>query len=308
MSQGFLEVIGHAYLAAAAVAVLVALWLPKTARGKALAAVVVAGVASIPALTSMRQQQEKKVAVSAEQVQVSKAAARFKELCKGAGSKIFRTVDDVEGVMLLKVRPKLKFKDHLDPMLPGAAMAGERSGDEYIGTFLGREGDDIGRGRPGGRGGIAIVEKPTGPRYRYVDVVDMRDGVRYRYTATVKLVQFMGSDAKPNSSMQAVVERRPTTEPAPRYAVDYEDVINPEDRKLWIAGTIIRVIDQLTGDVLGEHSIYAWDAGMGTSNGTRAPWEYASGHGSMHCPKVDGAVDSRTRYFVDQVLVPKKGE
>lgn len=307
MAQGFFELIGQAYLVLAAIVIGVAVWLPRTSKAKVASALCAAVVVSMPFVLANKRREETKKVVAQEQTQVKRAAERFAELCKGAGDKINRTVDDVDAVMLLKVRPKLEWKDYADPLLPGAAMAGERDGDSYIETFLGVESHDRGYER-GGRGSIGPKGDSPLPRYRYVEAIEPKDGLRYRYTSVIKRVEFISSsNGKPSSSMQSVLERQPASGPTPRYAVDYEDIVNPEDRKLWIAGTTIRVLDQQTGEILGEYITYLMDGGMGTTDGTRAPWSHAS-HSSFQCPHVDGATSTHTRYFVDRVLKLKKGE
>lgn len=316
MAQGFFDLIGQAYLVLAAMVIGVALWLPRTSKAKVAAALCTAVVVSIPLVLANKHREESKKVVTHEQTQVKRATERFAELCKGAGDKINRTVDDVDAVMLLKVRPKLEFKDHTDPMLPGAAMAGERGGDGYIETFLGVEHPvSFGNGGPSPekikamnmRGGIGFVGESPLPRYHYVDVINPNDGLRYRYTAVNNVTEYKSASGIVSKINRPSLRREPASGPAPRYAVDYEDIVNPEDRKLWIAGTTIRVIDQKTGEILGEYTTYLMDGGMGTTDGTRAPWSHAS-HRELQCPKVYGSTDNHTRYFVDRVLKLKKGE
>jgi len=129
VAQGYFELIGNAYLLLAALVIGAALWLPKSWKVKLAAGAIAACVMSIPFVSAFKRHEEKMVVVAQEQKQVSRARQRFDELCKTAGEKITHTVDDVDAVMLLKVRPKLEWKDYADPMLPGAAMAGERDGD-----------------------------------------------------------------------------------------------------------------------------------------------------------------------------------
>jgi hypothetical protein len=89
--------------------------------------------------------------------------------------------------------------------------------------------------------------------------------------------------------------------------VDFEDMVDPSDRKMWIAGTVVRVIDRSSGEVLATYIKYVTDGGMGTNDGTREPWVHA-GHRELQCPMPRDSTDTQTRYFVDQVLKPKKGE
>ena len=60
--------------------------------------------------------------------------AMFVERCKTqAGYKINRVVEDVDGILLPKVRHRI---DEYDPMAPGAAFAKEGTDDGYLASFL----------------------------------------------------------------------------------------------------------------------------------------------------------------------------
>ena len=74
----------------------------------------------------------------AAQERYAKAKALFEERCKTAGVVIKRTVKDVEGIELTKIRQPIPWggKEYFDPMYPEAAMAGEHRGDDYIKQFL----------------------------------------------------------------------------------------------------------------------------------------------------------------------------
>lgn len=306
MAQGFFELIHNVYIGLFALAVILALWLPKTGKGKVGAAILAAAVMSIPIVIGLKHQAERREQATKEQVLVDRARTRFDELCQGAGYRINRTVDDVDAVMLLKVRPKLEWKDFVDPMLPGAAMAGEQWGDEYIESFLGVESQDRGYAT-GGRGSIGGMGEKSLPRYRYVDAIDPTDGKRYRYTTVRNVRELTGAAGLVFKVYRSELKREIASDPPPRYAVDYEDIVNPDDRKLWIAGTAVRVLDRQNGEVLAEYITYLMDGGMGTTDGTRAPWEHASSSG-LQCPRVNGSTSTHTRYFVDRVLKPRKGD
>lgn len=123
-----------------------------------------------------------------------KAKALFDEKCRTvAGEKIFRAVPDVEGIVLLKVRPERSDKELADLMWPGAAFALESAGDWYITTFLGYEQTAVPVGQPvtrESRGYITPDKRPNSrPGYRYVDIIDATDGKRYRVTGSHKAVR-----------------------------------------------------------------------------------------------------------------------
>ena len=66
-----------------------------------------------------------------------KGEAYYDEKCKTvAGGKIYRTVTDVEGIFLMKIRPRKTETQLKDPMWPGATFTHESSGDGYISSFL----------------------------------------------------------------------------------------------------------------------------------------------------------------------------
>ena len=67
------------------------------------------------------------------------AEAVFNEQCKTAWEKIYRTVDNVEGIMLLKVITednKFRNSNHYDPMWEYAALDQGASGKYFIESFL----------------------------------------------------------------------------------------------------------------------------------------------------------------------------
>lgn len=241
--------------------------------------------------------------------------ALYLEKCRTvAGEKIYRKVEDVEGIVLLKLRPKAWEPQWSDRMWPGAAFALEAQGDEYIQTFLGYEeafGPD-GKPRPitqANRGYINTMAKPgpkERPGYRYVDVVDKRDGKRLRYTGSTKVVgrkdttalgvqiELAKDPAYDLNVYRWTLDKVPAPDPSPRYGVTFEDHVIPSDRALGIASSTVKVIDLQTQEVLGEMTRYAWSMGR---------WVTA-----YKCPSHGTGASSATRKFVDQVLIPKKEE
>ena len=305
MEQGFFNLIRGGYLFIFVIAIILAIWIPKAGKRKLISGIVVGAIMLLPVFWGIATKNRISVQAAEEQAVVNQAGERFNELCLKAGYRINRTVENVDYLMLLKIRPVLKFRDYANQLLPGAAMAGEVFGDSYIESFLSVESHDRGFDR-GGRGTISGLA-PGYPRYRYVDAIDEKDGKRYRYS--LEMVEDR-RDANGNMIKAGGPElrREPATGPEPRYAIDYEDLIDPADRKMWIAGTKVKVVDQTTGGIIAEYLSYAWDAGMGYTKGVRAPWQYAASHGNMYCPPINGAIDTRTRYFIDRVLRLPKGD
>lgn len=306
MIRSFFETVGMWYFLIAAILIAVAAWLPRKRHIGILGGAAVAVVAMLPLFVPAPTVQQSAPSPEPPK-EIVMAKRRFAELCKSAGVKIYRSVDDVDAVLLAKVRPVLSAKELADPMLPGAGLAGERQGDEYIATFLGVESRPSGN-PPEWRGTVSLAPGIQLPRYHNVEAIDPADGQRYAYTASMREVEYFDtSRSQKMKTLKPALERTRASGPAPSYVVDFEDLVDPEDRKMWIAGSKIRVLDRTSGEILGEFTTYVMDIGMGaTGRGTRDPWSHAASR-EYRCPVVKGSVDTVTRYFVDQVLKPKRG-
>ncbi|MDP5240885.1 hypothetical protein Q9Q94_15190 [Uliginosibacterium sp. 31-16] len=232
--------------------------------------------------------------------QFAKGEALFKEKCSSvAGMKIYRTVENVDGLLLLKVRGTPGEREWRDPMWPSAAFENEYGGETYIKSFLSQEhAPGNADGTPGAitpqyRGYLNTARRPTGrPGYLFVDVIDERDGTRYRYKGRWEEPwQYDKSYLK--GYIKFFLDKAVAPEPAPRYAVTYEEYVVPEERALWVAGGKVSVIDLAKNEVLGEMIQYKHSWG-GISPWLRGPI----------CPGFGGTSDGYTRKFVDQVLIP----
>lgn len=301
MAQQFLLYVGNAYLVVFIIAVGLALWLPKTTSTKLLAGVSTAIVLGLPIISALIAVRKQERIAEVQQQRTDVAYARFQERCKTAGTKIVRTVDDVDGVLLVKLRPASTLDDHANPMWPGAAMALEASGESYIRTFISRTWDA--QYYDESTRGFRYFDRPRlRPRYRYVEAMDATDQKRYRYSLK-REPNDESANGVPNKLPQYL--REEASGPAPRYAVDFEDIVDSEDRKVWIAGTVLRVIDQQTGEVIAEQTRFLMDGGQGAIGGNRFPWGHAASS-ALKCPlkEPQGGNDTQTRDFVNQVLKP----
>lgn len=217
------------------------------------------------------------------------AKALFDERCKTAGEKIYKTVDNVEGVLLLNLRPNDRAQNEANPYWPDAGLPNEHSGEDYIANFLKWEHF---RGSPRGALNRIPISASDLPDYSYVDAKGS-DGVSRRYT--------LRSQADAGYPNLATIELK--GQPA-RYAVSFINIGNPLDREKWVAGTTVTVTDTRNSEVLAESTWYSFEPGLGSTAGARQPWNFA-----RSCPELRrGRERAPTRFFVDQVLKPKKGE
>ena len=229
-------------------------------------------IVPIPYKREIQQATEKKIAKYNEaQAKYEAAKAVFDEQCKKAGDKIYRTVDNVDGVMLLKVR-KSKHLHQNDPMFEDAITAAREEVEHgYIGSFL--------------YGWYALRNKG----YSFVDVLN-EDGSIKRYLDYKNYGSFMQD--------QDGVVINPDN-PA-RYAVTYENNIEPELRKHWVAGTTIKIIDRQTNELLAEKTIFVF---------ARSVDKHVHGAWAMtrvdSCPKMEELGQQFTAHFTTTVLKPQ---
>lgn len=250
--------------------------------------------------------------------QAKDAQSRWKELCASMGGvEIYRTVAEVEGVLLRGVIPNPRGRI-ADPMWPAAAFITE-FGDGYISTFLGYEhsGSRTMPVSPERRGYVTLDYQDANPSnvpgYRFVDVIDEETGERFRYTRSYDLVGRKDVNAP---SIKLQLEKNPdmdldvyrwglskalTQEPLPRYAVDFEAPIIMDQREQGIAVGIIKVVDLEDGSILAKLTRYSWS--LPRSGANPNPWAAA-----RWCPGYSGSRHNTVRTFVDTVLVPMAAE
>ena len=239
---------------------------------------------------------------------LAKAEAMFAERCKKSGEFIHRTAENVEGIFLMKLQPKeINFGDQYKMDDPYGSTF---TGDGYLESFL------------WGRNEKGALDNTRSGGYRYVEVVDEKEGKRYRYTGGMKVV----GRKDPNTPNHQISIRHnpnfdlnnyafvldkvpaPATGQPPRYGVTYDDISTREEREYWIAGSSLKVIDLRTNEVMAERIGYMMDRGQGNTSGGRSPWLLAADNA---CPKFGpekvGAPRSfhqprQTRNFVEKVL------
>ena len=266
-----------------------------------LVTVLVVASFSLPVFKSI-QKDKQKVVVKNEKYLAAKAV--FDERCKDAGYKIYKTVEDVEGVTLLKVWPDRDLsKDDLDDqMWEYAGLPRMFSGRAYTKGFLywriwdlkTNNYDNYGNG----------FSEPTDlaknkddkelnryinlNSYQYIDVLE--NGAYQRYTFR-DLFQLNAPDNWVSKPIQ-----KPN-----RYTIDFENPIIPEDRKWWIASTKAIIKDRQTNELLAEANWYTLHGGQGIKKySTTGIWDRA-----ISGPDVTGQ-HNPIQNFTLKVLKPKQ--
>ena len=259
-----------------------ALWRGKTWQRKIIYALLVVGVFFGPLLPSAYQTWQHKQ-------RYAKAKAIFDERCKTAGEKIYRTVENVEGVLLLNVPPTASQTDLHNPNWPDAGLPQQHGASSYIGYFLSWiDPADVFTGKP---------EPGDRPGYRFVDAKD-RLGLLWRYTLKKNGEQGIGEPGFPD------LIKTEQKGALAHYAVSYANLINFEDRENWVAGTSVTVSDTQTGEILATSTWYSLEPGLGSKAGHRMPWRFA-----VSCPNLRAhRAMAPVRFFVERVLEPKQRE
>ena len=264
-----------------------------------LATVLVVSGFSLPIFKSI-QKDKQKIVVKNEKYLAAKAV--FDERCKDAGYKIYKTVEDVEGVTLLNVWSKEK--EYENQMWGNAALPKSMGGKGYIKSFLLWRVWDYHTNEPYLYGQGFISNKPTIPpkvdeinRYKftngfqYVDVWHVADWQNQGY------LRYQFKDLYDLDEITTTAIKKPS-----RYTVEFENPIIPEDRKIWLATTKAFIKDQQTGELLGEATWHSLHGGQGVKKySTTDIWDRA-----RVCPSIANSQDGPIQYFVLKVLKPKQ--
>ena len=232
-----------------------------------------------PLVHELKRDQQKAAEKEAEwRKRYEPAKARFDQLCQNAGEKIYRTADNVDGILLLKVRgddekyQSNRYNPRKDQMWEDAAVESGWFRNGYIDGFL----------------PYAMHNFQGSSGYKYVDVLQ-KDNSIIRYSGDWQITIDHPFHIEPNP-------RHPA-----RYAVTYENDVSWENRKHWIAGTTIKVIDTQTNTLMAEKTMYVFVPELGYSKFEQNPNPWGRG---KRCDPDENPYRQRTATFVLKVLFP----
>ena len=231
-----------------------------------------------PLVHELKRDQQKAAEKEAEwRKRYEPAKARFDQLCQNAGEKIYRTADNVDGILLLKVRgddekyQSNRYNPLKDQMWEDAAVESDWFRNGYIDGFL----------------PYTMRNFQSSSGYTYVDVLQ-KDNSIIRYSGDWQITLNHPFHTEPNPKFPA------------RYAVTYENDISWENRKHWIAGTTIKIIDTKTNELMAEKTMYAFVPELGYSKYEQNPNPWGRG---QRCPS-ENSYEQRTATFILKVLFP----
>lgn len=251
--------------------------------GKAVAALVVVCLFGyLPVTQGIRNHQADQF--SAE------AFARFNKYCaEKAGEKIYKKVEGVNSVLVMRPREQDKDGDYADQFWRGDPYGiGLVEDGEIRDLLIEDRGNSV---TSDVRFGFQLVEVKKQSSSGQPELFEYR-----AYQKNIKRPDY-GYEL-----MSKLIEKRSS-----RYGFTWEDLSTDEDRKYWIAGSLLKVVDLDTNETVSERIGYMIDPGFGSTSGGRRPWMLAW---RTSCPQLDRNTQSRqTRRFVIRSLNPsQKGE
>jgi hypothetical protein len=255
-----------------------------------------------------QRQQEMQAKAEARQKEYLASKAIFEERCKSAGEKIYQTVENVEGITLLNIPEDSPQSSYNDPMWENAVFSWGGPEEEYVKEFLFWEirDDDNSPGflksvdpRPSARETqIRLWGYPTNMSehkkayrgYRYADVKQKdKHYLRYRFP-----------DDKDRKDIDTLLVQ-PIERPS-RYALEYKPIVDPADRKHWVAGVTVNIYDLQTNTLMATKTWYALNLIQGHGHAYQTDeWSRVEA-----CP--DEKVIQYIRFFVNRVIQPKQGD
>ena len=284
--QYLLAAVGWGYAALVAVTLVLVLWLVKSRIEKIIVACIVLGLASILPIKGYQGYLQEKEQAEAFKARYAKAKAMFDERCKTAGEKIYRTVEGVEGVFVMKQRTEdLNYSQQFkldDPY----GYAG--NGENYLKLFV--------RGRPTIPAKTGELINPANVvTYKFVEVADEMGKGFYRYTT--KMQKEESERLTRNGGGLVPLEKVSSLALTAQYGITWDDISTQTDREYWIAGSSQKIVDLKTKEVIAERIGYMFDGGLGNTSGGRSPWSAARDNA---CP----TLNEKTFYFFDRVIKP----
>ena len=254
------------------------------------------------------RQREMQAKADARQKEYLESKAIFEARCKSAGEKIYQTAENVEGITLLNVPEDSPQSSYNDPMWENAALPWSGTEEEYIKKFLFWEIRYDNNSmidlktvdpRPSARETqIRLWGHPTNMSehekayrgYRYADIQQKdRRFLRYRFPDD--------KDRKDKDTLLIQAIERPS-----RYALEYKPIVDPEDRKHWVAGLTVNIYDMQTHTLMATKTWYALNLIQGHGRAYQTDeWSKVEA-----CPNEKGI--EYIRRFANRIIQPKQGD
>jgi len=214
------------------------------------------------------------------------AWAYFKKKCDTeSGEKIYKTYTGVKSVLVVKPLPPASEKDLFDQFWYGDPYSNATPWEKRAESAALRLASQ--------RAPIAYDQLGRG--FDFVEsVVQAKESER---KAIIKYSYQQRAEEHVSESVARSVSR---------FGISWEDISTREDRKYWVAGSRLQVIDLTDNSIVAERTGYFIEAGFGLKGGGRRPWLTSRGPNTT-CPNIrNGSYEDR--WFILKVLNPSNGE
>lgn len=264
------------YWLIAAAALIAVFWRIKSWRGKTIGAIAVVAVFGFMPVKGYLEAQKR-------HAYAREAWAYFKKLCdEKSGQKIYKTFTGVKSVLIVKPLPPATEKDLYDQYWYGDPYSNATPMSDRAGSVAETL---ISRLR------LTTLSKGGQPGFEFVELKRIENDVE-RFQRLAPLPNY------PHSTKTEI------DKPVSRFGVTWEDISAPEDRKHWVAGSRLRIIDLTNNSVVGERIGFFIEAGFGSGAGNRRPWLTSRGP-STTCPSLrNGTFEDRL--FIRNVFPPQE--
>ena len=280
--------------------IVVLIWLFRTMRGLPLwvRLIPTALVLSFFVLPAIWEHYTEQLAEEKDWAEYREYRAVFDERCKNAGETIYQTVQDVEGITLLKVwgdSPNNNAHTKMTKQWEFAGLPNEMGEEGYIESFLYWWVTSHINNEVFVSGYHPLVDKKRMDEYKKTRSVNMG----YSF---VDVLQHNGSYLRYRVTDDEWQMSKETVNKPARYAVTFDNPIIQEDRNRWIATTIVTILDTETNTILAKKQWYAFEETRGQRYLEPTQWL-----GAIVCPKTERG-SHEIRSFVQRVLIPKQEE
>lgn len=204
----------------------------------------------------------------------------FRKLCdERSGEKVYKSYRDVRSVVVVKPLQMATEMDSYDQHWYGDPYSAEIHSQRGVleSAILAMPNAPIANGRIGrGFDFVEVIWSTTkGASKRANEKISYPDGAQRYWKENIG-------------------------QPVSRFAIGWEDISSPEDRRYWVAGSRLVVVDQLDNSVVAERIGFFIEAGFGSTAGQRKPWMASKGRETT-CPYSHTWSD---RWFLLKVLNP----